>query len=212
MILGVVAVGEAMQGNFQEAREHAARAKRSLHDLGRSVIAAATSLEGARVELLADDPVAAEALLREDSAALEAFGERYFRSTVVGTLAHALVRQGRLAEADEAVELAIQLTDEDDVESQLLWHTARAKVRARTGDAEEAVRLGEAAIALIDETDGIDIMGDAHADYADVLATLGRRDEAARQYATALELYRRKGNAAMAAAVERALAAVPQGA
>ncbi len=212
IILGVIAVAEAMQANFERARELSARAKAMLTELGPSVIAAATSIEGGRIELLAGDPVAAEALLREDADALEGFGERYFRSTVVGTLAHALVGQDRLADAEAAVALARDLTDEDDVESQLLWRTALAKIRARAGDQAAALELGEQAIALVLETDDIDVQGDAHADYAEVLTLLGRHDEAAAHYAAALELYRRKGNVTLAAAVERAIAGVPQGA
>ena len=205
MILSVIAVSEAMQGRFDRARELHARAKTILGELGRSVVAASTSIEGSRIEMLAGDHAAAEALLGADSRELDGMGERYFRSTVVGLLAHALEAQGRLDEADSAVDLAATLTDEDDVESQMLWRTARAKVRARQGRGDDALALAAEALALAAETDDIDVQGDVHADYATVLRRLGRADEAAAHFELARDLYTRKGNVALAQVMAVAL-------
>ena len=205
MILGVIAVSEAMQGRFDRARELHARAKTILGELGRSVVAASTSIEGSRIEMLAGDHAAAEALLDADSRELDAMGERYFRSTVVGLLAHAFEAQGRLDEADAAVDVAAGLTDEDDVESQMLWRTARAKVRARQGRGEDALGLASEALALAAETDDIDVQGDVQADYGAVLASLGRADEAAEHFSLARDLYARKGNVALARVMATAI-------
>ncbi|OGO54714.1 MAG: hypothetical protein A2V85_17670 [Chloroflexi bacterium RBG_16_72_14] len=205
MILGVIAVSEAMQARFDRARELHARAKAILGELGRSVVAASTSIEGSRIEMLAGDHAAAEALLDVDSRELDGMGERYFRSTVVGLLAHALEAQGRLDEADAAVDLAAALTDEDDVESQMLWRTARAKVRARQDRGDDALALAAEALALAAETDDIDVQGDVHADYATVLRRLGRADEATDHFERARELYTRKGNVALSQVMAAAL-------
>ena len=67
VILGVIAVAEAMQGRFDRARDLHTRAKMILGELGRSVVAASTSIEGSRIEMLAGDAVRAEALLAADS-------------------------------------------------------------------------------------------------------------------------------------------------
>ena len=67
VILGVIAVAEAMQGRFDRARDLHTRAKMILGELGRSVVAASTSIEGSRIEMLAGDAVQAEALLAADS-------------------------------------------------------------------------------------------------------------------------------------------------
>ncbi len=210
VILSVIAVAEAMQGQFDRARDLHTRAKTILAELGRSVVSASTSIEGSRIEMLAGDAVRAEALLAADSNELEGIGERYFRSTVAGLLAHAIVAQERLDEADEAVELAIELTDEDDIESQILWRTARAKIRARQGEGEEALRLSGEALALAGDTDDIDVQGDVHADHGMILGLLGRSDEAAIEFTLARELYTRKGNLAFEAAMTAALEAAGQ--
>ena len=129
-----------------------------------------------------------------------------------GPLAHAIEAQDRLEDADAAVDLAIELTDEDDIESQILWRTARAKVRARRGDGDEARRLADEALALAADTDDIDVQGDVHADYGAVLVRLGRTDEAAIQFIVARELYARKGNAAFETAMTTALEGAGQAA
>jgi predicted ATPase/class 3 adenylate cyclase len=205
MILGVIAVSEAMQAQFDRARDRHARAKTILGELGRSIVAASTSIEGSRIEMLAGDHAAAEALLDADSRELDGMGERYFRSTVVGLLAHALEAQGRLDEADAAADLAAALTDEDDVESQMLWRTARAKVRAQQDRGDDALELAAEALALAAETDDIDVQGDVHADYATVFSRLGRTDEAVAHYRLARDLYARKGNVALAQVMTAAL-------
>ncbi len=212
VILAVIAVAEAMQGRFDRARDLHVRAKTILGELGRSVVAASTSIEGSRIEMLAGDAVRAEALLAADDDELERIGERYFRSTVVGLLAHAIEAQDRSDDADAAVDLAIELTDEDDIESQILWRTARAKVRARRGDGAEARRLADEALALAADTDDIDVQGDVHADYGTVLVRLGEVDEAAAQFTLARELYARKGNVAFETAMTAALEGAGQAA
>ncbi|HEX5826721.1 MAG TPA: adenylate/guanylate cyclase domain-containing protein, partial [Candidatus Limnocylindrales bacterium] len=95
VILAVIAVAEAMGARFDRARDLHLRARTILDELGRSVISASTSIEGSRIEMLAGDYARAEELLQADSNELEEIGERYFRSTVVGFLAHAQEAQGK---------------------------------------------------------------------------------------------------------------------
>ncbi len=205
VILSIIAVAEAMQARFDRARDLHLRARTILDELGRSVVSASTSIEGSRIEMLAGDFGAAERLLQADADELEGIGERYFRSTVVGLLAHALEAQGRTEEADTAVVLARELTDEDDVESQILWRTALAKNRARSGMEAEALALGAEAVELAAETDDIDVQGDVHADYGAVLLRLGREGEARTEFEQARYLYRQKGNLALERAMDAAL-------
>ena len=79
-----------------------------------------------------------------------------------------------------------------------------ARVRARHGDFDEAVRLGREAVASFDGTDFIDQEATAHADLADVLRRAGRAEEAAHELRRALELYERKGHLVGAEAARRA--------
>ena len=101
-----------------------------LLELQATLEASATSIESSRVELLAGDLEAAEAMLRRDDEALAALDEAYFRSTVAAILANVLAVRGELEEAARYAELAESLADADDTESQTAWRTARAKVLA----------------------------------------------------------------------------------
>ena len=74
-----------------------------------------------------------------------------------------------------------------------------AKVLAHEGRADEAEALAREAVALLEPTDLLSHRGDAMLDLADVLATLGRGDDAAGAFAVGIDLYERKGNAAAAA-------------
>jgi predicted ATPase/class 3 adenylate cyclase len=97
LVLGVL---HAMDGQFERGRELCDGARSTLRELGQSVTAQSTSIEASRVEMLAGEPAAAERLLRPDFEALEATGEKYFRSTIAGQLAQACYAQDRHAEAD----------------------------------------------------------------------------------------------------------------
>jgi class 3 adenylate cyclase/tetratricopeptide (TPR) repeat protein/CheY-like chemotaxis protein len=197
IILAVIAVAEAMQGRFEQARDLHARARRILAELGRSVVAASTSIEGARIEMLAGDAVAAGALLRADVDELGRMGERYFRSTIAALLAHALEAQGILDEAEDFARLAQELADEDDVDSQVGWRTALAKVRSRQGRAEARDLVAEA-LRLVAHTDDIELRGDVESDYGLVLIRLGHAADARPHLEAAVTLYQEKGNDALA--------------
>jgi class 3 adenylate cyclase/tetratricopeptide (TPR) repeat protein len=207
IILAVIAVAEAMRQRFDRARELRERARTILFELGPSVTASSTSIEGSVIETLAGDHAAARALLEADSRQLEGMGERYFRSTIVALLAHALVAEGALDEAAVQVELAMELADADDTESQILWRTAKATLLAATGRSAEAAELARAAVDLAATTDHVDLQGETSAHLGDVLVAAGNATEAVESYRTAIALHDRKGNAAAAARVRTALEA-----
>src|SRR5262249_52464666 len=116
IILGIRGLLSAMAGDFERARDLSGNGRAMLLELGPSVIAMTTSTEGARLELLADDPAAAEAALARDLHDLEGIGERYFRSTVAGLHAHALIALGEHDQALVSAETARELADPDDLE------------------------------------------------------------------------------------------------
>src|SRR4029453_618812 len=89
------------------------------------------------VENLAGEYAAAEALLRRDYVRLEAVGERYFRSSIAAFLAQALWSQSKFDDAEAFTTIAEELTEADDVWSQVAWRTVRAKLLARGGQADE---------------------------------------------------------------------------
>ena len=194
IILGVLGVLRAMQGDFEEGRELCARGRATLHELGASVAAVSTSTEASRVEMLAGDPWAAEVLLRADYEALEATGEKYFRSTIAGQLAQALYAQDRLDEAERFASIAEELSAEDDIWSHALWRGVRAKLLARAGRAAEAISMIAEADRRVVESDDIEVVADLRTDAAEVARTLAAPETAGPPLREALQLYERKGD------------------
>jgi class 3 adenylate cyclase/tetratricopeptide (TPR) repeat protein len=196
----------AMDGRFDRAHEEMAAARHGLLDLGRTVLAASLSSDAWRIDLLAGDPAAAEAGLRRDIATLEAIGERYFLSTLAAGLAHVLYAQARDTEADAACRTAEELTAEDDVLSQVLWRSARAKIDGRAGRFDAALTSAASAVGRVLQTDGTIALADALADEAEVLAMSGRDVDAVERLSEALRLYRLKGDRVTSAAIDARLA------
>jgi predicted ATPase/class 3 adenylate cyclase len=200
------AVLEAMRGDFVSARELLARGRRALDELGLPVWVAVTGQEAFFVEMLAGDPAAAAATLRQSYETLTEMGERSFRSTIAGLLAHALCALGEQAEAEHFSRACEEAAAEEDVFSQVLWRSARAKVLAQRGEAEAAEGAAREAIAIAERTDLVNTQADALLDLAEVLTLAGRADEASAAARDAAERFERKGNLVSLA---RARAAVP---
>ncbi|MBF8289182.1 MAG: cyaI2 [Chloroflexi bacterium] len=208
IITGVLAVLHAMTGEFEHARGLYRRGREMLTDLGPSVTAASTSVEWSRVELLAGDPAAAEAGLRADYVALDALGERYFRSTVASLLGQALCEQGRDEDADRFTALAAELADADDTYVQAAWRSVRARLQARSGDVEAALVTAREAVAIAGGTLDIDQHADTLVDLAEVLRLAGDAESSGPPLREALELYERKGDEVSAERVRILLDAV----
>src|SRR5207247_1574925 len=120
-IVCVIGQLEAMRGDFERARELYRRALATFEELGLLIDAAGVSLHSGRVELLADEPEAAERELRRGYEYLCRLGERYLRSSVAGLLAEAVAAQGRMDDAEALALETEELAAEDDVDAQTLW-------------------------------------------------------------------------------------------
>jgi ATP/maltotriose-dependent transcriptional regulator MalT len=173
-----------------------------LEELGWKVRAALTSLVSGPVEMLAGDPAAAEAELTRDYAALEAMGERNYISTPAGFLAEALLHQGKLEQADSFVANCRELAAPDDVVTQVLWRTVRARILARRGEVAEAEPLAREAVELADATDEPDTRGATLLALAEVLFAAGSDDQAVGAATKAAASFRSKGNVVEAARAE----------
>jgi tetratricopeptide (TPR) repeat protein len=182
LVMSLLSGLRAMHGDFGTARDLYTRARLMLEELGRSVVAASTSQQSCLVELLAGDPAAAERELRRDFAELSEMGERYFLSTAAGELARAVYAQGRYGEAEELTRMAEDLSADDDVTSQALWRSVRAKTLARRGLDGEAEELAREAVELLEGTDALVLQADALEDLAEVLGLVG--SDGAREYLT----------------------------
>jgi class 3 adenylate cyclase/tetratricopeptide (TPR) repeat protein len=203
VVLGVLAQLRAMRGSIEEARMMSRRGRQLLADLGRSVAASSTSTESARIEILAGDLPAAEALLRDDDVALEGLGERYYRSTVVAMLANVIAQQGRDEEAARLADLAAELGSEDDIATMYLVQTARARVAAIRGELTKAVDLASSATERlppgIDLADAISLLGELQ-------LGAGAHAAARASLSKARELYAGKGELASIDRVDSLLA------
>jgi tetratricopeptide (TPR) repeat protein len=195
----------AMQGRFGEARDLVRRSRAIYEDLGlrlRSTIVAETA---GGIEMLAGDALAAERELRPSLVALAEMGEQGIQSTVAAALAHALIEQGRLVEADEMVSASELAGAEDDVSTHVLGQSARARILAAQGRHEEAERVARHAVGRAEETDDLNMRADAVLDLGRVLFEAGDRDGAVFAVEQALSLYEAKGNSAAVAAAHRRL-------
>jgi tetratricopeptide (TPR) repeat protein len=206
VVLGALAQLKAMGGQFDEARAICERVRGILTELQARIDANSTSIEASRVEMRAGDLAAAEEMLRRDDAALAALDEQYFRSSIAGILANVLALRGSFAEAERYAALAEGLADEEDIEAQVAWRTARAKVLANTGQPDEAVALAERAVALASEGEDVQVRGDALTELGRVLALVGRQESSGPPLREALALYEAKGDRSSAALVNELLA------
>ena len=191
----VLANLEAMRGRFIEARSLYRRSRETLEQLGWRFDAALTSaIASGPVELIAGDAEAAEAELRRDYETLAAMGERNYISTTAAFLAEALYRQGRDAEALAMTEESESIADDEDVATQYVWRSVRAKLLAREGQFGDAEDLARAAIVIIESAQDPDSQGYAWLDLADVLIMAGRSAEAVEAADEAIRRFEIKAN------------------
>ena len=196
-MLCVLAQLEAMQYEFERARELYTRGLAMCEELGLHVDAATHSLSSAHVELLAGNPQAAERELRRGYDHLAALGERYALSSVAGLLAEALFDAERFEEAEDAALATEELADESDVDAQSLWRMTRAKILAQRGSLVEAEALAREALELLAPTDGIVTKVAATADLARILLLADRDEEARALIEDARAMAHRKGSRVM---------------
>jgi class 3 adenylate cyclase/tetratricopeptide (TPR) repeat protein len=184
----------ALSGRFEQARDLLARGRAISEELGFRVWLAGFSLLSSEIEMLAEDPAAAERDLREGYSALEEMGERGLLSMVAAELARAIYAQGRFEEAERFTAASEELAATADMASQISWRAVRAKVLARRHEFATAEELARGAVALAKQTDGLNSQGRALMDLAEVLELAGRADEAKPILEQALDLFEQKGN------------------
>jgi predicted ATPase/class 3 adenylate cyclase len=206
LTLGFLAQLEAMQGNFDRARDLYRKSRAMFEEYGMKLYAALTSLKSGPVEMLAGDPAAAEAELRRDYEALDRMGDRNYRSTIAGLLAEALYQRDRLDEAQEFAMIGQEISAPDDLSSECLWRCVLGKVLARTGDVEQGLVLVTEANDMARAADFIDDRGTMLVDLAEIHELGGRPDEAAAALEEALQMFETKGNVVSAGRTRERLA------
>ena len=143
-------------------------------------------------------PELAELEMRRGCDRLREIGEVSFLSTVAGVLAEALYAQGEVEEAHEFTHIREEAAGGEDMYSQVLWRSVRAKCLARQGDADGALNLADEAVDLVARTDSLDLTWHALISQAEVLRLADRPAEADVLLERAVQIAERKENVAAA--------------
>ena len=120
-------------------------------------------------------------------------GELAWLPTIAGILAEAIYVQGRYQEAEAFVRLGEGTAGSDDSYSQGLLRCVRAKILARVGDAEGAVRIAREAVAIAEPMDFLFLQSFVLDGLGEVLHVAGLPEEADAALADAVRLCEQKG-------------------
>lgn len=194
------AVLEAFRGRAAAARRMIDSARRTVTELGLRHAVLEVEHYAGIVELVIDDPAAAEAHFR-----LAYNGFRRMRldadtAETAALLGGACLALGRDDEADELCTESERLAGHAQKAS-TSWRTLRAQLLSRGGHHDEARRVAEEAVGLVERSDALVDHGDACLSLAWVLGNAGDVVGARAAAERAAHLYEQKGAAAL---VERA--------
>jgi len=193
-VRNILARAEAMQGRFDQAREHIKARDAVPRSSGEPLLAVRDEVTDAWIDLLSDDTEAAERTLRAVCSYLEQNEGEGPLANARAMLARALLLQGR---DDEAEAMALQcagIAPEVQLEAQIRWRLIQAVVLARRGMARRAVRVAREAIKRSAATEQLDTQAQAMYDLAEVLALAGRLRAAVNAATRAQKLWEEKGN------------------
>jgi tetratricopeptide (TPR) repeat protein len=203
-ILPCLAAVEAMAGRFDEARAHLQEARAQRQEF--SDTATSWSALAAEVELLADEPKHAEAILLPSCELLRAAGASEWLATNSALLAEAQYRLGRIDEAEQASGVALAISPPEHLTSRAVARRVQAKCVARLGRPDAAVELADEALRLLGDADVLDERGETLAACAETLNLAGAKAEAEQRWREALAAFELKGNGVSAARVRTQLA------
>src|SRR6266566_2077341 len=200
------ALSIAMMGDPGRAMTQWREARDTITELGDQTHAAAASMQGGYIELLAGEFEAALGLLAEGERELERLGEGGYRSTVLCLLADAQLALGRPEDAIGTTERAEGISFPDDFETISGWRAARARALADLGQHADAERFARQALGAVAPTEAIETQARVWSSLGYVLASAGRTDEALEAYDEALDRFEKKGNVPSAERVRGTIA------
>ncbi len=148
------------------------------------------------VELVADDPAAAEPHLRKAYNGFRRMGLDADTAETAALLGRTCLALDRDTEADELCAESEGLAGHA-LKASIASRTLRAQLQSRRGDHDEARRVAEAAVELAERTDALVDHGDACLTLATVLGAAGDTVGARAAAECAADLYERKGAGAL---------------
>ncbi|WP_242660531.1 BTAD domain-containing putative transcriptional regulator [Mycobacterium kubicae] len=191
------AVLEAFRGRAVAARRMIDSARRTATELGlRHALLEVEQFAGI-VELVADDPAAAERHLRLAYNGFRRMGLDADTAETAALLGRVCVMLDRDDEADELCTESEQLAGHA-LKPSIAWRVLRAQLLSRRADHAQARRVAEAAVGLAERTDALVDHGDACLALATVLGAAGDVAAARAAASRAVDLYERKGAVALA--------------
>ncbi|WP_231996728.1 BTAD domain-containing putative transcriptional regulator [Mycobacterium scrofulaceum] len=191
------AVLEAFRGRAAAARRMIDSARRTVTELGlRHALVEVEQFAGI-VELVVDEPAAAEEYLRKAYNGFRRMGLDADTAETAALLGRTCLALDRDAEASELCSESERLAGHA-LKASIAWRTLRARLLSRGGDHDEARRIAQEAVALAERTDALVDHGDACLALATALGAAGDIAGARSAAVRAVELYERKGAAALA--------------
>ncbi|MFV8054395.1 BTAD domain-containing putative transcriptional regulator [Mycobacterium sp. 48b] len=202
------AVLEAFRGRAAAARRMIDSARRTVTELGlRHALLEVEHFAGI-VELVLDDPSAAEEHLRLAYNGFRRMGLDADTAETAALLARACLLLDRAVEAEELCSESERLAGHA-LKAAIAWRTVRAQLLSDGGFHEEARRVAEEAVAIAERTDVLVDHGDACLAMATVLIAGGDSAGARAAAERAAELYERKGAVGLAEKAQRILGRRP---
>jgi class 3 adenylate cyclase/tRNA A-37 threonylcarbamoyl transferase component Bud32 len=183
-----------LKGRMTDARRLMERAIEGFRALGMRELEAACDHELGVTELSAGDPAAALAWLLRSDAILAELGQHSLRSTTQALMAQTQELLNNEAAARAAIELAERLSAPEDALTFAITQRVRARLALSDENREAAHRWARSAVAYAFRTDAPIVRAEATLDFARVLVSLERRDDAASEARAALELFAAKGD------------------
>jgi DNA-binding SARP family transcriptional activator/tetratricopeptide (TPR) repeat protein len=196
-VYGATAALTAMQGREDEAEELMDRSRTAMYEAGERIWIG--TFLYAFVRPSHGDSAVAEVELRHAYDVLKSVGERSHFNSIAGLLSHTVYLRGQYEEAEKLTEECEETSRPNDVHSQILWRSVRAKTLARRRRFEVARALANEAVALAETGDFLLAHADALMDLAEVLRLGDDTGAAKSAIEEAARLFERKGNVIAAA-------------
>jgi class 3 adenylate cyclase len=193
---------DAFRGRAAAGRQLIDSARRTVTELGMRHARLEVDQFAGIVELVADDPAAAEPHLRQAYNGFRRMGLDVDTAETAALLARACLALDRDAEADELCAESERLAGHA-LKASIAWRTVRAKLLSRGGAHDDARRMAEDAVAMAGRTDALVDHGDACLALATVLGAADDTAGARVAADQAVGLYERKGAAALAEKAHR---------
>jgi predicted ATPase/DNA-binding SARP family transcriptional activator len=210
-ILQPLALLYGYAGRFADARAAITRAQAAQTSCGAEIDSALSAGLAGLIEMTAGDLAAAETELKKGCDALRATGQRGYLCSLLPSLAEVEYALGRAGEAHRLTEESEALAEAADIDAQVRWRAARAKVLAQRGQFTAARQLTAEAEALIAPTSRVDLklQTEILVAKAEVAKLAGAPAEAAASLREALRIYQDRRIVPLADQTRAALARLP---